>query len=386
MTDSSPKVKLPRNFVRQGQQVPVDIYAKNGVLLLKKGHYVLTDAQRDRLGRMGHGDSEEVAARLERERLERAAQREKEAQQLRSSANPLQEMAFLQRRAEGVLLHGLAVRDLSASLMDMADNLIALSRRHPDGVLASVFLLPFQDIGSAHSVHVAAILAVLGQRLGLSDEELRPLLGAALSMNLAITGLLNQLATQKEALDLPQQEAMFAHPVLASALLREAGVDDEHWHRLVVQHHERQDGEGYPLGLAGDEIEADALLLQMVDLVCACVHQPQPPLPAQVLGSLFRGELGLFPSQHVSLLVKELGVYPPGSFVRLASNEVAVVTHRGDKTNQPRVAALRKLDGPPYVDPLPRDTRQSAYQVLEPAPAAASAIKPTYLYRLWYKP
>jgi hypothetical protein len=47
---------------------------------------------------------------------------------------------------------------------------------------------------------------------------------------------------------------------------------------------------------------------------------------------------------------------------------------------------LRKLDGPPYVDPLPRDTRQSAYQVLEPAPAAASAIKPTYLYRLWYKP
>ncbi|XLM19871.1 phosphohydrolase, partial [Chromobacterium piscinae] len=87
-----------------------------------------------------------------------------------------------------------------------------LSRRHPDGVLASVFLLPFQDIGSAHSVHVAAVLAVLGLRLGLSDEELRPLLGAALSMNLAITGLLNQLATQNEPLDLAQQEAMFAHP------------------------------------------------------------------------------------------------------------------------------------------------------------------------------
>ncbi|VEB44193.1 Uncharacterized protein conserved in bacteria [Chromobacterium violaceum] len=179
---------------------------------------------------------------------------------------------------------------------------------------------------------------------------------------------------------------MFAHPALGSAILREAGVDDEYWHLLVQQHHEQQDGSGYPQGLAGEEIETDALLLQMVDLVCGCVHNPQPQLPALVLGSLFRGELGGFPPQHVSLLVKEMGVYPPGSFVRLASNEVAVVTHRGDKANTPKVAALRRLDGPPYADPLLRDSRQAAYQVLEPVAASAAAVKPAYLYKLWYKP
>ncbi|MGC0155298.1 HD-GYP domain-containing protein [Chromobacterium vaccinii] len=364
----------------------MDVYAKNGVLLLRKGHYVLTEDQRDRLARLGHGESGEVEARLERERLERAAQREKEVAQQRNSANPLQEMAFLLRRAEGVLQHGLAVRDLQASLLDMVEALLALSRRHPDGVLASVFLLPYQDIGSAQSVHVAAVLAVLGRRLALADAELRPVLGAALSMNLAVTGLLNQLAGQSAPMDLAQQEAMFAHPALGSAMLREAGVLDEHWHLLVQQQHEQQDGSGYPLGLAGDEIDADALLLQMVDLVCGCVHQPQPQLPALVLGSLFRGELGHFPPQHVSLLVKEMGIYPPGSFVRLASNEVAVVTHRGDKANTPKVAALRKLDGPPYVDPLLRDSRQSAFQVQEAVAAATAAIKPAYLYKLWYKP
>ncbi|AOZ49731.1 HD-GYP domain-containing protein [Chromobacterium vaccinii] len=386
MTDSSAKVKLPRNFLRAGQQAPVDVYAKNGVLLLKRGLYVLTEEQRDRLAQLGHGESDEVAAKLERERLERAAQREKEAEQQRNSANPLQEMAFLLRRAEGVLQHGLAVRDLAGSLLGMAEGLLALSRRHPDGVLASVFLLPFQCIGSAQSVHVAAVLAVLGRRLGLSDAELRPMLGAALSMNLAVTGLLNQLAAQSAPMDLAQQEAMFAHPALGSAMLREAGVDDEYWHLLVQQQHEQQDGSGYPQGLAGDEIETDALLLQMVDLVCGCVHNPQPQLPALVLGSLFRGELGGFPPQHVSLLVKEMGIYPPGSFVRLASNEVAVVTHRGDKANTPKVAALRKLDGPPYADPLLRDSRQPAYHVMEPVSAAVAAVKPAYLYKLWYKP
>ncbi|WP_239690926.1 HD-GYP domain-containing protein [Chromobacterium sphagni] len=364
----------------------MDVYAKNGVLLLKRGYYVLTEEQRDRLARLGHGESDEVEARLERERLERVAMREKEAEQLRNSANPLQEMAFLLRRAEGVLQHGLAVRDLAGSLLDMAEGLLNISRRHPDGVLASVFLLPYQDIGSAQSVHVAAILVVLGRRLGLSDAELRPMLCAALSMNLAITGLLNQLARQMEPMSAEQQELMFAHPALGSAMLREAGVVDECWHLLVQQHHEQLDGDGYPQGLAGQEIEPDAILLQMVDLVCGCVHQPQPQLPALVLGSLFRGELGVFPPQHVSLLVKELGIYPPGSFVLLASNEVAIVTHRGDKANTPRVAALRKLDGPPYADPLLRDSRQPAYQVLEPVAAASAATKPAYLYKLWYKP
>ncbi|UTH74418.1 HD-GYP domain-containing protein [Chromobacterium sp. IIBBL 290-4] len=385
MTDSSGKVKLPRNFLRPGRQTPVDVYAKNGVLLLKKGHYVLTEEQRDRLARLGHGDGEEVEARLERERLERAAQREKEAEQQRNSGKPLQEMAFLLRRAEGVLLHGLAVRDLAGSLLGMAEGLLILSKRHPDGVLASVFLLPYQDIGSAHSVHVAAILAVLGRKMGLDDESLLPLVGAALAMNLPITGLLNQLAAQTAPMDEAQQEQMFAHPVLASAMLREAGVAEESWHRLVLQHHERQDGSGYPLGLAGDEIESDALLLQMVDLVCGCVHQGGPQLPAWVLGSLFRGELGAFPSQHVSLLVKELGVYPPGSFVRLYNNEVAVVTHRGDKANAPKVAALRRLDGPPYADWLLRDTRQQMFQVVEPVAAVLAGCNPSFLYRLWHK-
>jgi hypothetical protein len=81
------------------------------------------------------------------------------------------------------------------------------------------------------------------------------------------------------------------------------------------------------------------------------------------MASLFRGELGRFPPALVSLLIKEMGIYPPGSFVRLASHEIAVVTHSGDKANQPRVAALRKVDGPPYADVLLRDTRQPACRV-----------------------
>lgn len=378
MSQPPSRIKLPGRFLRVGEQVPVDVYAKNGFLLLKKGHYVLTPEQRERLMDVAHGDVEEVAVRLERERLDRAAQREREAA-ASSPKNPLVEAGFMAGRLEAVLLHGLAVPGLAGRLEDMAEELIQLTQRFRDGMLASLFLLPVKS----HSFRVATLLALLGRRQGMEPARLKSLVGAGLSMNVAISQLLNQLASQRQPMSLPQQEEMVAHPVLGSAILREAGVTDEHWHLLVQTHHEQDDGQGYPAGLHADEIHPDARLLGLVDLLCEQFYSDAALLPSQVMASLFRGELGQFPPALVSLLIKEMGIYPPGSFVRLASHEIGVVTHSGDKANQPRVAALRKVDGPPYADVLLRDSRQPAYRVVEPVAAATAAVKPAYLTRLW---
>ncbi|MBA4709419.1 HD-GYP domain-containing protein [Aquitalea aquatica] len=377
MSQPPSKIKLPGSFLRVGEQLTVDVYAKNGFLLLKKGHYVLTPEQRERLMDVAHGDAEEVAVRLERERLDRAAQREREAASM-VPKNPLVEVGFMAGRLEALLLHGLAVPGLAGRLEEMAEELLLLTQRFRDGMLASLFLVPVRS----HSLKVATLLALLGRRLGLEPSRLHSLVCAGLSMNVAISQLLNQLGVQRQAMTQSQQDEMYAHPVMSSAILREAGVVDEHWHLLVQTHHEQDDGQGYPAGLRGDEIHPDARLLALVDHLCEHLQQ-DAVLPSLVMASLFRGELGQFEPSLVSLLIKEMGIYPPGTFVRLASNEIAVVTHSGDKANQPRVAALRKLDGPPYADVLLRDTRQSGYRVLEAVAAASAAVKPAYLTRLW---
>lgn len=377
MSQPPSKIKLPGSFLRVGEQLTVDVYAKNGFLLLKKGHYVLTPEQRERLMDVAHGDAEEVAVRLERERLDRAAQREREAASM-VPKNPLVEVGFMAGRLEALLLHGLAVPGLVGRLEEMAEELLLLTQRFRDGMLASLFLVPVRS----HSLKVATLLALLGRRLGLEPSRLHSLVCAGLSMNVAISQLLNQLGVQRQAMTQSQQDEMYAHPVMSSAILREAGVVDEHWHLLVQTHHEQDDGQGYPAGLRGDEIHPDARLLALVDHLCEHLQQ-DAVLPSLVMASLFRGELGQFAPSLVSLLIKEMGIYPPGTFVRLASNEIAVVTHSGDKANQPRVAALRKLDGPPYADVLLRDTRQSGYRVLEAVAAASAAVKPAYLTRLW---
>lgn len=376
------KTRLPSSFVRLGQPLPVDVYHESGILLLKKGHYVLTPEQRERLLAAGHGDSEAVAARLEREQQERAARRQQDS--LAQPCNPLVEFEFLLHRTEGLLSHGLAVRGLGSALREVLASLLELSQRLPDGMLAASLLLDSRLPAAAHGLRVATTLAVLGRRLGLDAATLHSACGAALTMNIAIVGLLGKLRQQDEPLSEAQSAALLAHPVIGSAILREAGIDDELWHSLVQSHHEKPDGSGYPQALRGDEVPPLARLLALLDQLGEQVESGRL-LPSQALATLFRDPASGHDPAQLAALVKELGVYPPGSFVELASGEIAVVTYRGDSANTPRVAALRRRDGPPYAEPLLRDTRQLAFRISRAVGRGSTGVKPAYLIRLWQR-
>jgi len=58
-------------------------------------------------------------------------------------------------------------------------------------------------------------------------------------------------------------------------------------------------------------------------------------------------------------LIKAIGIYPPGSFVRLANGEVAVVVQRGANTAAPRVAVVLNRNGTPNADLTLRNTSRA---------------------------
>ena len=62
-------------------------------------------------------------------------------------------------------------------------------------------------------------------------------------------------------------------------------------------------------------------------------------------------------------IIKALGIYPPGSYVRLASSEVAVVLRRGRRANEPRVASIVSRTGTPLGEPAVRDTRIKGHEI-----------------------
>ena len=69
------------------------------------------------------------------------------------------------------------------------------------------------------------------------------------------------------------------------------------------------------------------------------------------------------PDEAGAAVVKATGIYPPGSYVRLASGETAVVMRRGVRANEPIVASVIGRSGTPIAEPALRDTRIAQHAV-----------------------
>jgi hypothetical protein len=368
---------LSPSLVRLGEEVQVDIHTKSGMLLLGKGHHVLTPAQRDKLLQMGV-----ILSRVEE--MQRPAAEKTRIPPPREFV--LYELSYLMQRLGGLLKHALAFPDFPTNISDISDRLIGLAQRQPEGLISSIFQVPYKHYSAAHCVHTASLVALIALKEHQDQALIRTAVNAALTMNIAMMDLQDHLHDQSLPLTADQQDTIFSHPILGSALLGECGVEDDLWHLLVLQHHELLNGKGYPDGLSAKEIHPLAHLITLADISCAKLTgrgYRSSLLPTRALAQMFQSNNAEFDPRQTALLIKELSIYPPGSFVRLASDEIGVVVSRGKKSHEPRVAALRRGHGPVYAEPLLRETKLSAHKVIEPVSAKNANIRPSFLAKLW---
>ena len=169
-------------------------------------------------------------------------------------------------------------------------------------------------------------------------------------------------------------------------LLKAAGVEDPLWLDAVLHHHERLDGSGYPHGLMGRDIGDGARLLAVVDIFSAMVRPRayrEAVIARNALRNLFMERGTAVDTELPGLLVKEIGVFPPGTVVRLASGEVGVVTHRGGNAACPRVARLVNANGTFAAVARSRDTREAEHVIVEAVPQARYQAFLSNCARFW---
>ena len=169
-----------------------------------------------------------------------------------------------------------------------------------------------------------------------------------------------------EATPLPQPRpqqiaAVESRAERSEALLRTLGVTDEVWLEAVRCHHHRKPGPLAKKSLA----QQMARLLQRADIFGARMAPRAARLPMPVTAAM---QASYYDEEHQvdeagAALVKTLGVYPPGAFVRLASQEVGVVVRRGTTATTPRVAVVTNRDGLPTGEPIPRDTGMPPWKI-----------------------
>ncbi|PIZ22494.1 MAG: metal-dependent phosphohydrolase [Comamonadaceae bacterium CG_4_9_14_0_8_um_filter_57_21] len=98
---------------------------------------------------------------------------------------------------------------------------------------------------------------------------------------------------------------------------------------IVNQHHEFIDGSGYPNKLKGEQMTEAARLVSLVnhyDNLCNPVNHKKALTPHQALSFIFAQRKSKFDAKALQLMVRSLGVYPPGSIVHLSNDMLATVT------------------------------------------------------------
>jgi len=375
---------LPIESLALNQPVPVNIWDPKGVLLLRKGESITSEQHRGHL--MLHTPMVLAAdwqawgysytAALDRmvrgnESLSRIAALDamvpvQEKKDARDELFPTEAWPDIHAALSTLLHQGAEASQFGERLQRLAAQTQQLWLEHPDVsfmVLVQLLFDTHVPYSTTHALLAAGLCALVAPSAGLSEADQQPLQRAALTMNIAMTRAHDEMARQGSALSESQRKTVREHPRRSAEVLRRLGVVDAQWLQLVEDHHERPDGQGYP---AGKPVHNTAHhLLQIADVYVACISPRKSRgalLSQQVARELYLG-VDQQPDPLGALFVKNIGFYPPGSYVRLASGELAVVARRGAKANAPTVFAIVGRQGLPLGEPALRDTADPAFEV-----------------------
>lgn len=227
-----------------------------------------------------------------------------------------------------------------------------------------------EHYSSHHAMLCTVICESVSKALGWLPEARLRIARAALTMNVAMTQLQDTLAMRDDPLRPIHKQQLASHSQRSADLLSQAGVEDEVWLNIVRQHHDPALATA-PLTRL-DPTQRMTRLLMSVDRFAARISRrgsrsPQSPLIAA--RDLCVGEDGL-PDEFGAAILRVVGMYPPGSYVRLVNGELAVVLTPGRRMNQPLVAVIQGSSGLALSDPILRDTALPGREVVEAVPVA----------------
>ena len=133
---------------------------------------------------------------------------------------------------------------------------------------------------SGHQRRVAALAAAIAEEMGLPRDRIHAVRTAALLHDLGKIAVPAEVLNKPGHLNDLERDLVREHPAAAYRILREVPFPYP-VAEIVLQHHERLDGSGYPKGLKGEEILLEARILAVADVVEAMLsHRPyRPPYP-----------------------------------------------------------------------------------------------------------
>ena len=284
---------------------------------------------------------------------------------------------FEQHNRKLQALYGDVTTGLSVNLKvidEMANDIVSSVFRNTSAMTILTRIKDKHSYNWRHMINCAIFTAVFAKYLGYKEEAVQQLAMGALLHDLGQAKLPQGIISRPSKLTSSEMDIIKRHVAQGLGLVKgEKGITPLILD-MIVNHHERLDGSGYPRGITAEKLSRPARMMAIVDVYDALPadrpHQ-EGDEPINALRYLLANK-ELFDAELVQHFIKCLGVHPVGTIVKLTNERLALVLE-GNKSNpiKPKVKLFYNAKHGHHVTPKDLDLNEPDQSI-----KIVSSIKP----------
>lgn len=203
-----------------------------------------------------------------------------------------------------------------------------------------------------HSVRVSSLAVYVGSKMNWPEKELLAIGTAGLLHDIGKCRIPDGILLKKGKLSNEEFESIRNHPKAGSEILLEQKGISPLDLAACWGHHIRFDGGGYPKQPDWAVHHPVTALLQICDVFEAltAVRPYKPALEPQEAYTIMLSDKGAFHPGLLAAFISFVGLYPPGTYVRLSDRKVGMVTHVGKYIDRPKLIIVTAQTGEPLTE------------------------------------
>lgn len=221
----------------------------------------------------------------------------------------------------------------------------------------------FDTYHYAHSMDVCIYSLIAAKAMGLSYEDIITLGIGALLHDIGKCKVPEHILNKKGRLTKEEFEMVKKHPTFGLQILGNISQMNSRVARIIMEHHERCDGSGYPRHLKGEEIDQLSKIVAVADIYDALTSDriyKKKILPHEAAEYLLAISCSELDASITKVFLENIAIYPKGCQVLLSTNEVAVVTNSNKiMPIRPTVKLLTDTDRNPLLAPYEMDLSEN---------------------------
>lgn len=210
-----------------------------------------------------------------------------------------------------------------------------------------------------HCINVCALSTIMALRLKMSEKQVRNISIGAILHDIGLRYIkVPYMNTNETYMNVKDALEYKKHTIFGYSSLQDEGWIPDIAKEIILLHHERIDGKGYPFQHKGDKIKTEVKLVSLCDDFESLISGVgSTKLKIYEAIEYIKANQGIkYDATITDKLLESVAVYPVGINVITSEGEMGVVVRQNQKfTDRPVIKMLKHADGSPYNDDVEKD-------------------------------